>query len=704
MYYNEEFVLEDRTFKGIKPVWGFGQFSEFNYYNNYSRTLYIDDVPYGQEDWHDTVLRVINGSMSIRKDWYIKNRIHWDESLWQDYAAEMAVSLTRMEWSPAGRGLWAMGTDLIQKRGAMALYNCAYTHIGEEWVDDLCWLMDVLMYGCGVGFSPKRIGLKLKAPTSTHVFTVPDSREGWVLAVRQLLTAFVYGGSLPELDVSLIRPEGARLRTFGGRASGPQPLLDFFTQGSEICYSAVNGEIDEIEFFTNLANLLGVCVIAGNMRRGAEIGIGDMDDPIFRELKDYDKYPHRAAYGWMSNNSVRLWKSKDFSRLDEIALANVQGHDLGYINMKNIPYGRLCKGDIVRTDRADGLNPCGEIPLEHREVCNLAETVPTRCLDEKAWLKACGHATFYCSTVALLPTHQPSTNAVVARNRRIGVSIIDYTGWKMDAGVAHVTRHMRRGYEFIRDMNHHLADEAGVPWSIRLTTMKPGGTVPKLVGRQAGVGHPTFTHTLFRVNVRKGTEMERVLIEAGVPYEESVYTPQTSNIFEFPVIQGPAEPATKVSIWEQAMNVVLLQREWADNAVSNTLYFKPRWSLQWQGRLEDENVPTFISFVVRDQSPTCTPTARVEYEHGTYKYYTYNPEHEEDHLEAVLSAIAPLTKSVSLLPHSDVGIFKQMPQEGITVDEYNRRVAQIKQIDWSDYIADATGESSKFCDSDRCTI
>lgn len=112
-----------------------------------------------------------------------------------------------------------------------------------------------------------------------------------------------------------------------------------------------------------------------------------------------------------------------------------------------------------------------EIPLEHREVCNVAETLPTMCPMIEDWLDACEYATFYCSTVALLPTHQPSTNRVVARNRRIGVSIIDVSGWKEEFGVSKLTRYMRDGYKLIRKVNKRLADEAGVPESIRVTTI-----------------------------------------------------------------------------------------------------------------------------------------------------------------------------------------------------------------------------------------
>ena len=639
--------------KSIPVIFGWPEsgFGEMIYYKHYSR-LIRDELgfPIGQENWYDTCERVINGVFTIRKDWYLRNHIKWDEERWQHYAHKMYESMVRMEWLPPGRGLWAMGADFIYERGSMALFNCAYTQLRNE--NDFAWLMDCLMHGVGVGFTPTREGLKLYDPTFTFTFNVPDTREGWVELIYRTLYAFARGTGLPKPDVSDIRPKGSPIKTFGGTASGPGPLLELYNKIIDLSYRYIRGEIDEVVYKTDIANLIGVCVVSGNVRRSAEICIGDIDDPVFMDLKDYNKYPERAGWGWMSNNSVRLSKDSDFESLDLIALANTKGYDVGYINMRNLPYGRLNnRRDDCRRDNAIGFNPCGEIPLEHREICNLAETLPTRCPDEEAWFCACEFATFYCSTVNLLPTHQPSTNSVINRNRRIGVSIVDYTGWKEYTNVATITRNLRHGYHRIKSFNASLADEAGIPPSIRLTTVKPGGTVPKLAGRTSGASHPTFRYIIRRVTFGEHQPIFKYLKDAGIPYEKSVYT-DNSYVFEFPLALGPASPATEISIWEQAMNVVLLQREWADNAVSNTLYFHPD---------------------------------------------------EASELESVLSAIAPLTKSVSLLQHTQQGMFKQMPEEGITQDEYRKRLEKIPEIDWSQFYG-GDGEDEKYCTGDSCEV
>lgn len=1044
MFVTERFKLKDSyeaMIRTMKPMFGYGLFGEVTYYRSYSRMVLDSNGKFKkQEHWPDTVLRVINGVMSLRKDWYTKNYVEWKEDYWQGFAFNMAQSLFRMEWLPPGRGLWAMGTDLIYERGSMALYNCCFTKVSENWIIELCWLMDCLMHGCGVGFKPERNDLRLIAPSSEQEYLIPDNREGWVEGLRKLLASFSDGHNepLPAFNYSLIRPAGALIKTFGGIASGPEPLKAMYEKIKELLYRYLTYQYtghgyDEVQLKVDLANLIGICVVTGNVRRSAEIALCEMDDPTFMDLKNYEKYPERATIGWMSNNSVILSKDEDYENLGDIAAANANGYDVGYLNLRNFPYGRIGKDDGLRYDNAIGCNPCqpcwawvltvnglrqfkdvkvgdriwsetgwvnivnkfstgvkkvykyhttagtfygtenhelvsegfkaearlctdidilvgpknetighgleavvdglvlgdgsfvgdtrvvlnigqddqdyftslkdfigeeynksyqfivkttiqpselchpsnrfvpenyltaggttvcsflrglfsangsivanrvtlkttsiqlvehvqmmlssvglasyyttnkptlvkhhnghykslesydinisdtknfekyigfvqeykmtilrslnekkkegkkkttfdivsiefvseemvyditvdnsthtywtqglnvsncGEINLEPFEVCNVVETLPTRCVDVERWIEACGYATFYASTVSLLPTHSHLTNRIVSRNRRIGVSIIDFTGWKEQIGVSGVTSALRMGYDAVRETNKRLADEAGVPASIRCTTVKPGGTVPKIAGRTAGAGHPTFKYTLRRIRIQQNTELERILVQAGVPREDDVASKMTS-VFEFPIIQGPACPATEVSIWEQAMNLVLLQREWADNMVSNTLYFKPKWSkyaivdgynvenqLHHSQRKDSNSPDVYIldsellksNIVVRDGQ-----TFKMEKDrYGQLWFFVFNPNHEEDDLEAVLSAICPLTKSVSLLPHSDIGIFKQMPEEGITVEEYDRRVAALKNINWSTYRGD--GEDEKYCSGASCEV
>lgn len=343
--------------------------------------------------------------------------------------------------------------------------------------------------------------------------------------------------------------------------------------------------------------------------------------------------------------------------------------------------------------------------------------MPTRCEDQREWLLACEFATFYASTVSLLPTHQPSTNKVVNRNRRIGVDIIDFTGWKHEEGLHKVIGYMRQGYDLVRKTNRLFNAEAGVPEAIRVTTVKPGGTVPKIAGRTAGLGHPTFRHTLRRVRVAVESPVVEILRSANVPNHSDVYDPKTL-IFEFPIIQGPSRPASEVSLWEQASNLIVMQAEWADNAVSNTLYFKPRWNLknivnpfyssedasQCDG-LTPEDYFALDEMFDDDSKFNSYETHQWKFQKvgDTLKIYEFDPHHEEDQVEFVISASIGKLKSFSLLPHSPKGAYVDIPEEGITEQQYSDLISVINPIDWSQ-LSGSDGQDEKFCQGASCEL
>lgn len=283
-----------------------------------------------------------------------------------------------------------------------------------------------------------------------------------------------------------------------------------------------------------------------------------------------------------------------------------------------------------------------------------------------------------------------------------------------------VISYMRKGYDVVTKTATDRAAESGVPAPIRFTTIKPGGTGPKLPGKTSGIGYPTFVETLRRMRVAGNNPICPVLDRAGVPYTPCYYDPTNTRVYEYPTKQGPARPADEVSLWEQAMNLVTVQREWADNAVSNTLYFKPKWKLV-MARETNEEVPTglFVEYM-HEQWPGCTiqitgVTMTVEVEDrklaikknkfGTWELnlYEYDPNHEEEDIERVLSAIVPLIKSCSLLPHSAKGAYRQMPEEGISPEEYEERLKVIKPIDWSKF-GGSDGEDEKYCQGDTCVV
>jgi ribonucleoside-diphosphate reductase alpha chain len=433
---------------------------------------------------------------------------------------------------------------------------------------------------------------------------------------------------------------GKPIKTFGGVASGPEPLKVLHNTVTKLFDDYLGGEIDGkpytlVMLRTDIANLIGCCVVAGNVRRSAQIALQSIDVNEFLDFKNYDVYPYRASFGWMSNNSVTLDTPNDFLKLPEIAKRVIKNGEPGYLNRMNFKYGRIGKLDErekygVLEDRAIGINPCGELVLEDREVCNLAETYPSNCDSLDAWYKAIEYATFYATTVNLLPTHLEDTNRVLAKNRRIGISISGFIQWKEKTPLSIITQALRHGYGVVRKTNNYWSDDAGVPRAIRVTTIKPSGSISKVFGVTSGAHHPPFSHVIRRVNIDNKSDLVPLLKDAGVPIEDSAYSVGTL-VCEFPLNYGKVRPATHVSLWEQASNLLLLQREWADNAVSITLYFS---------------------------------------------------KDEEDEVERVLSFIAPHTKSASLLPHTEQGVYAQMPEEGISFEEYERRKMAIKNIQW----------------------
>lgn len=355
-YVKEFFSLNEKNTEIIQemvPEFGYNGFGEIVFYRTYSRLKHDGS----QENWHDVVLRVINGVMSIRKDWYIKNHVKWDEEFWQSYAFKMGISMFKMHWLPPGRGLWAMGTQFIYERGSMALFNCAATKLGsnDSFANDMHWMMDALMLGCGVGFEPLRDDLKIYRPTGTFTHYIGDSREDWCSSLKLLIEAYtVPGRRRPMFRYDYIRPRGQKIKGFGGLASGPGPLKEFF---DDVVKLFETPNIDVVRLKSDIANKCGVCVVAGNVRRSAQIAKGQVTDQLFMDLKDYEKYPEREDFGGMSNNSVALDEDNDFNMLGEIAKRVTVRGEPGVLNLRNFKYGRIGKKIQPPEDDADLLNP-----------------------------------------------------------------------------------------------------------------------------------------------------------------------------------------------------------------------------------------------------------------------------------------------------------------------------------------------------------
>ena len=649
MIVTERFHLPE-AFKedlGKAPVpWGFGPLSETVYKRTYAR----DD-----EQWADTVSRVVEGVMSIRKDWYV-NVVGkgWQESRWQEEARRMAEAIFQMRLLPPGRGLWAMGTEYVYERGSHALNNCGFVAVENSLAVPSRWLMDSLMCGVGVGFGTDKAALKpYKVPTGEPKnYEVPDTREGWAESVKRLIQSYEKGGRPVEFDYSKIRRSGTKINGFGGVSAGPAPLRKLHGLLRKTLNQYAEGRITQTRLIVDTMNAIGACVVSGNVRRSAELAVGAPGDMEFLDLKNYEMYPDRAELGWMSNNSVALSERDHFDMLPELSDRIRDNGEPGILNLINVQkYGRA--GERL-TDEAVGINPCGEIPLESNELCNLVEVFPTRCGSPEEIYETMRLATLYASTVALLRSHSSVTNTVMARNRRIGVSVSGVADWLDGTSVSNVFGILNRGYEdVVKPTNKGLASEAGVAQSVRCTTVKPSGTVSLLAGVSAGMHFPHDKYVVRRVRVSTDSPVTAALQKAGIPNEPDAVSDNTT-VFEFPLQYGNGKTRSvkHVSIYEQAAIVAMLQRCWADNAVSNTLTVQPS---------------------------------------------------EMGQIERVFALFAPQVKSMSLLPDLDEGAFAQMPLERITKSEYTERQSKIKEVKWDS--VDGTGEDdSRFCTNDRCEI
>lgn len=487
MFVTERFHLDKQFCEELHqrtPPFGFGPFSEAVYFRTYSR-IKEDGT---QEQWADTIIRVVEGVLSIRKDWYAKMHIAWDETKWGAYAKQLAEYIFTLKMLPPGRGLWAMGTEYVYERGSMSLNNCGYVDVTNNLADAAAWAMDALMLGVGVGISTQRARelWYVSPPLNTVQYQISDTREGWVAATKSLITGSLSGINY-SFDYSQIRPAGQPLKGFGGISSGPKPLIKLHERIRQY-FNEQRYQPNTTKLVADVMNAIGACVVSGNIRRSAELLTGSITDDTFINLKNHDRFPDRQNISWMSNNSVVLDTSPSFEYLPSLAVNINNNGEPGIINLINVQkYGRVGKR---RDDAATGFNPCAEIPLESKELCCLVEVFPTHCESIYEFWDVLEFATFYASTVSLLPTHDPETNAVMARNRRIGVSVSGIADWLDATNLSQVTMALRKGYEeHVAPTNTRLAREAGVPASIRLTTVKPSGCwkADSLVSSQEGI-------------------------------------------------------------------------------------------------------------------------------------------------------------------------------------------------------------------------
>ncbi len=651
----------------IDPHFGFNGLGQLTYYRTYSR-LKADGT---NEQWFETVRRVVEGCYSLQKEYILSNELGWNDSKAQDSAQEMYDRMFRMKFLPPGRMLWALGTPIIhEKRVGQALFNCAFVstdQMGKALEDatmPFTFMMDMSMVGVGVGFDvagAQRI--KTYRPSAEEeYFVIPDTREGWVESLKRLLVSYFakhFTGNdtyTLRFDYSKIRAEGEPIRGFGGVSSGAEPLRHLHEQVRAVL-DAQHDKYISVTAIADIMNMIGQCVVAGNVRRTAQIALGNVDNEEYRKLKDYHwdnekrqyvgSHAGRAAYGWASNNSVLVDNRTDFK---EVARQTAVNGEPGYIFMDNIrAFSRLCDPADFKDVKAKGTNPCGEQSLESFELCCLVETFPSRAESKADYLRTLKFAYMVGKTATLVNTTWHQTNRVQKRNRRIGTSVTGVTNFIDTHSLDTLKNWLEDGYREIQKWDDIYSAWLCVPKSIKTTSVKPSGTVSLLAGVNPGCHYPEFEYYIRRVRIAKTSQLLPSLREAGLDVEDDVMDP-SSVVVSFPV-HNEGRSLKDVSIWEQVSLAAFLQTYWSDNQVSCTVTFRPE---------EANQIAPILDF---------------------FKYHL---------------------KSISFLPKLEMGAYAQMPYEAISKAQYEQMAAHVRPIDYMQTGEDVLAE--KFCTNDTCVI
>lgn len=616
-------------------------------YVTFKRT-YARQLGKGTEEFPDTVNRVVNAANK-----QLKCNFNEEEK------ARLAEIMLTLKGTVAGRFLWQLGTETVDRLGLPSLQNCAFVVVDEP-IRPFTWAFEMLMLGSGVGFNIQKHNVaKLPAVKSKSVsvtrfdnagadFIVPDSREGWTELLHKVLEASFVTGKSFTYSTQLIRPKGTPIKGFGGTASGPEPLAKGVSQINEILHSRRGKRLRPIDCL-DIMNILGSVVVAGNVRRSAQIAIGDHDDKEYMMAKRWDlgNIPNWRA---MSNNSVVC---NDYSELTEDFWEgyNGNGEPYGLINLKS---SRL-QGRTFETEYPDpdiqGYNPCAEQGLANFETCCLAEIYLPN-ITSQAELNEVATYLYRINKHSLaIHCSVKETEDIVHKNMRMGIGVTGYLqateeqrSWLYDS------------YLWLRAYDKAYSEAMGWPQSIKLTTVKPSGTLSLLAGVTPGA-HPAYSqYYIRRIRMASESEIAAVCRANGYNIEYVKNFDGTEDmstvVVEFPCkFPMGTKLAEQMSAVDQLEVIKRLQHEWSDNSVSVTIYYR---------------------------------------------------KHELPEIKEWLSRNYNNVKSVSFLLHNEHG-FVQAPLEEITKEQYEEMSSKVypitglNSIQFSDLdIAD--------CDSGACPI
>lgn len=602
------------------------------YKRTYSRRLDENNVNSPTEEFEDTVERVLeacNEQLGV--------------GFTQDEENRLRGYLLGLKGSVAGRFWWQLGTRTIDQLGLASLQNCAFTVVDSP-IRPFTWAMDMLMLGSGVGYNIQKKNVDKLPPvnenfsTPTRVdsndadFIVPDSREGWVKLLGKTLKAAFLGerNNTFSYSTKMIRGKGAPIKGFGGTASGPEDLCLGIDRISSVLEKRRGKKLRPIDAL-DIMNIIGALVVAGNVRRSAQIAIGDPDDIEYLLAKRWD-LGNIPSWRAMSNNSVIC---NDISDLHDFFWDGYEGkgEPYGLINLRlSRKIGRLGQ-EIYPDPEVQGYNPCAEQSLANYETCCLAEIFLPNVTSYEEFVDISKLLYRINKHSLALDCHLPETQEIVRKNMRMGIGVTgvlqasdDQKSW------------LEKAYNELREFDVQYSNEKGFNPSIKLTTCKPSGTLSLLPGVTPGI-HPGYAqYMLRRIRIASNHPLVGVCKQHGYDVEyqrnfdgsEDYGTVVVSFPFAYPEGTKLAKDMTAI---DQLEAVKWLQKVWSDNSVSCTVYYRK------------EELPAIREYLKKN----------------------YKNSH----------------KSLSFLLHSEHG-FAQAPYEEITKEQYDEYVARTKLITYVD--------------------
>lgn len=630
-------------------------YQEFIYKSRYARWL---DDENRREDWDETVYRYLK---------FMSNHLLVNHGFEMDVNTYDSLfnSIYELETMPSMRAMMTAGKAL--ERDNTAGYNCSYLPIDDPKSFDEA--MYILLCGTGVGFSVERQYIQKLPEVPDRVFdsattiVVSDSKEGWAKALRQLI-ALLYSGEVPRWDTSKIRPAGARLKTFGGRASGPEPLEELFRFVISKFRGACGRRLTSLECHDILCKI-GEVVVVGGVRRSAMISLSNLSDDRMRNAKSGDWWtnePQRA----LSNNSVAYTEIPDVRSFmkEWLALYDSKSGERGIFN-RQASIRQVAKSERRKTDFEFGTNPCSEIILRPYQFCNLSEIV-VRADDTLETLRRKVEIATILGTFQGTLTHFPYLRKVWQKNteeeRLLGVSLTGIMDNTLTNGI--------QGLDVLKDtldelkrhaieVNKIWADRLGIEASTAITCVKPSGTVSQLVDSASGIHARHSKYYIRSVRGDNKDPLTRFLIDAGVPNEPERHKPDQTTVFYFP-IESPDGAVTR-----------------DDMSAIDQLELWKIYQLHWC-----EHKPSITVTVRENEWPKV----------GAWVYDNFG-----------------IISGISFLPHSD-HVYQQAPYQDVDGDKYQKLFNDMpKEIHWEDLsfyetTDTTTGLQTLACSADGCEV